>query len=582
MTATAPPQAPRAVDRMVVAAVAVPAVISVAAAVAMLFAPADDLARTLPVEDAYYALSVARQVAIGGGITIDGAVETNGFQPLWVGLNVPLYALVDGDRIAGLRLSQILATLLWLAFVPLLALQARDLARRHGLSGTTAAAAAAIVAVGSVSVLRVFRNGLETGLTLLLLAAAVILLDRWTNGRRAAADDPAPAAPDDRAAPAAAAGDRAAPADGRAAPPAAAPVDRAAPADERPSSGWTLRRVVLAGLLLGALAWARLDAAMFAVAFAAVMVWRSRRGAAPALAACVLAALVLVPWLAYNVALDGSPMPSGGQAQARAHNLPHNLDSALRAVGSWTLAPVLRASMHTSAVPIVEVLAAGGIALTVLAFVLVRRGRRVPLGAGTLALGLYVAFLLVWYVFAFGAWWFLDRYLSPILVLAVPWLAVALERLGRRWALPALAGTVVVANLPVLIVLLGSPTWPPPAWSARESNLGSHPNLNYESQLAWTRANVQPACRVGAFESGTLGYFRDNVVNLDGKVNPDALQAKLDGRSPEYIDRVGIQVLVDIHAGIRRSDAADRGWRQVTDQGRYEAWVRPNAEGCLR
>jgi hypothetical protein len=524
-------------DRRVVAAVAVPAAVTVAAAVAMLFAPADDLARTLPVEDAYYALSVARQVAIGGGITIDGAIETNGFQPLWVALNVPLYALVDGDRIAGLRLTQILATLLWLAFVPLVALQARDLARRHGLSGTTAAAVAAIVAVGSVSVLRVFRNGLETGLTLLLLVAAVIVLDRWTNG--GAADRP---------------------------------------------SRWTPRRVVLAGLLLGALAWARLDAAAFAVAFAAVMIWRSRRGTPPwpALAACALAALVLVPWLAYNVALDGSPMPSGGQAQARAHNLPHNVDSALRAVGSWTLAPFLRASMHTSTVPVAEALAVAGIALVGLAFASVRRRRRAPLGAGTLALGLYVGFLLVWYVFAFGAWWFLDRYLSPVLILAVPWLAVALERAARRWALPALAGAVVAANLPVLIVLLGAPTWPPPAWSARESNLGSHPNLNHESQLAWTQANVRPRCRVGAFESGTLGYFRDDVVNLDGKVNPDALRAKLDGRSPEYVDRAGVQVLVDINAGIRRADVADRGWRQVTDQGRYEAWVRPNADGCLR
>jgi hypothetical protein len=543
-------------------AVVVPAAISVVAAVALLLAPGDDLARTLPVEDAYYALSVARQAAIGGGITIDGETATNGFQPLWVALNVPLYALVDGDRIAGLRLSQVFSTLLWLAFAALLATYARDLARRHGLAGGVAAAAAAIVAIGSVSVLRLFRNGLETGLMLVLLVAAVILLDRWTS--------------------------------------------------------WTPRRVALAGVLLGALAWARLDAAMFAVAFAAVALWRSRRaaprrgdggtrrsgslstgggtrrsggllprpsrGAVAPLAACALAALVLVPWLAYNVALDGSPMPSGGQAQARAHNLPHNVDSALRAVGSWTLAPVLRASMHTRNVPWVELAAAAGIALALLAVVFVRRGRRDPLGAGTVALALYVGFLIAWYVLAFGAWWFLDRYLAPVLVLALPWLACALERFARdrRWPLPALATVVVAANVPLLALLVSSPNWPPPEWSSRSSNLGSHLNLNHVFQLAWTREHVLPGCRVGAFESGTLGYFRDDVVNLDGKVNPDALQAKLDRRSPEYVERAGIDVLIDIEAGIRRADAGGRGWSFVIDEGRFEAWVRPGAERCVR
>ncbi len=511
-----------------------PACVSLAVAVALLFAPPEDLARTLPVEDAFYALAVAREAATGGGITVDGQTQTNGFQPLWVALNVPLYALSGGDRIGGLRLSQLVSTLLWLAFVALLARQARDLARRHGLDGRVAAASAAIVGVGSVSVLRLFRNGLETGLVLILLAIAVIVLDRWTT--------------------------------------------------------WTWRRIALGGLLLGALAWARLDAAAFALAFGAVVLWHGRRSpsataagwrhAWPPLAACALAALLLVPWLAYNVALDGSPVPSGGRSQAGADDVAHNLDSALRAVGAWTLAPVLRAGMHARSVPYTEIIAVGGIALTALAVVYVRRGRRPRLGSGTLALALYAAFLLAWYTLAFGSWWFLDRYLVPLLLVAVPWLASALERLGRRWALPALAGVVLAANVPVLAVLLTAPHWPPPWWTSPASNLGTHPNLNYESQLAWTRAHVREdeECRVGAFESGTLGYFREHVVNLDGKVNPAALRAREAGRSEEYTMRAGVDVIVDVPT----EEAHRLGWRAVADMGRYEVWVRPGREGCLQ
>jgi hypothetical protein len=41
-------------------------------------------------EDAFYVFSVARNVAAGRGITIDGVHATNGFQPLWT----PLWTLL--------------------------------------------------------------------------------------------------------------------------------------------------------------------------------------------------------------------------------------------------------------------------------------------------------------------------------------------------------------------------------------------------------------------------------------------------------------------------------------------------------
>ena len=569
-------------------AVLVPLLVTLAFAAWMHAAAADQLARTLPTEDAYYVLAVARQAAIGGGVSADGQIATNGFQPLWAALNVPLYAAAGGDRIAGLRLSQLLSTLLWLAFVALVALQARALARRHGGEGATAAAAAAIVVAGSVSVFRLFHNGLETGLTLVLLAASVLVLDR--------------------------------------------------------TERWTPRRVLAAGLLLGALALARVDEVVFVAAFGAVALLRAWRGgaglraAAAPLAACLIAAVLLSPWIAYNLSLDGSPIPSSGKAESSGVDVAHNLDSALRAAGAWSLPPVLRPSMHYTAIPISEVLSVLALALVAAAVVLVRRRARPRLGAGTVALVAFVALLGAFYVSRFGPWWFMERYLSPLLLLTIPWLATALE-LGARFTIPArpdaavdtspdrhpnprkyvripfgfvrrparstttpvgplivkrtphrrppralaaLAAVVLLANVPVLAVLAtGSKS--PPAWTARDSNLGAHPNLNHSSQLAWTRANVAPACTVGAFETGTLLYFRDRTVNLDGKVDHDALEARLAGRSPQYVDARGVDVLVDIESGPVRALAGRReAWRKVEDMGRYEAWVRIGREdACL-
>jgi hypothetical protein len=201
------------------------------------------------------------------------------------------------------------------------------------------------------------------------------------------------------------------------------------------------------------------------------------------------------------------------------------------------------------------------------------------------ALLVFVVFLLGWYTLHFGAWWFEDRYLAPLLLLTVPWAATALE-LGRPRArtLGILSAVVLVLNVPVLVVLALGPTWRPPGWSSPATNLGTHTNLNYEQQLAWVQRHVQPSCIVGGFEAGTLLYFRDRVVNLDGKVNHDALVAANTGRTPQYVDARRIDVLDDIDSGIARSlRGRSAGWRRVSDGVRYDAWVRRGREGaCLR
>jgi hypothetical protein len=513
-------------------AVLVVLAVTLASAAIMHFAPPDTIARVLPTEDAFYALSVSRHAAIGDGITADGVSDTNGFQPLWVALNVPLYAIAGGDRYLGLRLSQWLGTLLFLAFVVLIALLARALVRRHGGEGTIAAAAAAIVAAGSVSIFRLFHNGLETGVTLVALAGAVLILDRW----------------------------------------------------ER----WTPRRVILAGLLLGALAWARIDEVVFVAAFGAVATFRARRRLRDAigpLAACAIAALLLMPWLAWNVHLDGSPMPSSGKAESAHVDVLVNAGAALRALGAWSAPPLLRPSLHDDAMILSYVLSGVALLLALGAARYVLRRRREPLGSGTLALMLFCGFLVYWYIAKFGPWWFLERYLAPLLLLTIPFLASALElSKPRRRAIPVLACVVLVANVPLFVVLAFGPSWPPPAWAARETNLGTHTNLNYEEQYAWVREHVNPQCVVAAYETGTLVYFRDRTVNMDGKVDHAALAARMAGKAPEYVDRRRVDVMMDIPSGI---DRGLRGhldqWRLVEAQWRYEAYVRSSREAaCLR
>jgi hypothetical protein len=63
-------------------------------------------------DDTFYYLVVARHVALGHGFTFDGLHPTNGFQPLWLFMLVPIFRLVPGD-FAPLRILLALQSVLF-------------------------------------------------------------------------------------------------------------------------------------------------------------------------------------------------------------------------------------------------------------------------------------------------------------------------------------------------------------------------------------------------------------------------------------------------------------------------------------
>ena len=55
-------------------------------------------------DDAYYYFKVAQNITEGHGITFDGINVTNGYHPLWMVLNIPIFALARFDLILPLRI----------------------------------------------------------------------------------------------------------------------------------------------------------------------------------------------------------------------------------------------------------------------------------------------------------------------------------------------------------------------------------------------------------------------------------------------------------------------------------------------
>ena len=44
-------------------------------------------------DDAFYYLHIARNVAMGKGVSFDGLTPTNGFHPLYLGMFIPLFSM---------------------------------------------------------------------------------------------------------------------------------------------------------------------------------------------------------------------------------------------------------------------------------------------------------------------------------------------------------------------------------------------------------------------------------------------------------------------------------------------------------
>ena len=66
-------------------------------------------------DDAYYYLVIARNAASGQGFTADGLSPTNGFQPLWMWLLVPIAWLTSGEPTRLLAATQLVVVCVFAA-----------------------------------------------------------------------------------------------------------------------------------------------------------------------------------------------------------------------------------------------------------------------------------------------------------------------------------------------------------------------------------------------------------------------------------------------------------------------------------
>ncbi len=469
-----------------------------------------NLPNTPLTEDGFYSLTVARNLAMGNGLTIDGSMLTNGFQPLYtIAVAAPVYFFNGGDRIESLRWLFVVNTFI----IILTALALGSITYKIAENTTpknerlSRALLCVLIYLTAAGIWRFHYNGLETGFLLFMYTLT------WLYYQRIGTK--------------------------------------------------TFLRAAGMGILLGLLMLTRIDAAFFALVvifFEGISRSLTFGQRIIKMAAIGIPALIIsTPWFTYNYYLSGSIQPSSGIAQSKFTISFDRLVYMFEAICE-VLTPFFYFGQWEGVWSTLFRLILITFVITLCVSFFRKRNETDGFTKRSYQFAKFLAatycILIIWYLSNSVATWFYPRYLAPLSLLAVMATVLVIDNLSKPLRVYCVS-TILVLSLQIPLFIY---------W--HHSDKVFRGSMYYNDELKLVQANVPVGVKIGAHESGTLGYFRDGVLNLDGKVNIEVIKKSTD--LSNYLDQKGIEWLVT-RAKLTKSKV-DRGWVKVASKQGSEVW----------
>lgn len=440
------------------------------------------LLRQWPTEDGYLMLTIARNIAIGKGMSIaDGTIATNGTQPLFNFIEAICFLLVGGNKELGVALVLILHLIISVIATALVFILTKYLLKKRPYSLEIAVLTSALWYSSSV-IMPHTMNCLETGLYISLILISVYF---WYRQEVENFND---------------------------------------------NFSWS---TVGIGLLIGITCWARIDAVFLlaTITFLHVLlafIYNKKQLTIRIIESFVIgttAIITISPWLLYNKLSFGNFTPISGKAQSisasfgsNASELPSTLFEYLTVI-----LPIPHSLEKTIPFLVLSL-------LTLLIAIAVLIHLASYLNKQELILLYFTVIFsfcfIVYYGFFFGAPHFVQRYLFPIspffTIFTVTIIFTGLTRFPRIFNQYKIMSIILLFIVTFTIAL--------------NSLIYKSGNNHMHFQVVeWVKDNVEDSVWIGAIQTGTLGFFHDRTINLDGKVNPAALNAAVNKQLPEYI-----------------------------------------------
>ncbi|MFQ5645428.1 MAG: ArnT family glycosyltransferase [bacterium] len=504
--------------------------------------PLERLADFPLLDDSFYSLNIARNIAAGRGMTHDRVHRTNGFQPLYVFLAVPLYLMYPQDPVTPIRLMLLFSVFLS-AFTGVLLFKTGRLIKNERVG-----IFAGLLWFLSPCMIEHDINGLETGLYAFLLVA--VLYYYLSRIRK-----------------------------------------RSFPAN---------RRFVYLGVLAGLMVLARIDGLIFVAGagldFLVVSGKRLKNETPVVLKQAGLFIFFMIltvsPWFLNNAIRFHSLMPVSGQAvrflsrsshastyQAAGDVFPidplppgyywHNLKFALVRLNRNPLIQTLLWIGLFFGVP------KAGYLLVLLGLLVIGwLARRDPLafedyftvGAvrGLFFTLLFSLVLVASYIFyVFGQWYYV-RYFFPVQVIGLLYSGLLFDFTCEALSDTKRKAVFVSLTAALLLITFGL--------RLKDRYEQYDPAGSYYQSALWLNRKVPPGKTVGVFQSGAIGYFsRARIINLDGVVNGKAFAAMKEKRMFRYLKEEKVDFVFDwpwmIDHYLVKSSTGKAGLRIVEKNG---------------
>lgn len=437
-------------------------------------------------EDGYYMLTIARNIALGHGMSVsDGNIPTNGTQPIMTFIMSGIFFLTGGDKILSIKLIIILQWLIVAGASILIWGMSVRLLKHHPEKDKISILAAALW-YSSPIILRHTMNGLESG----LYALAVLFVLSYIIFR----DNP-----------------------------------------------FRFYYSVVTGFFLGITFLVRNDAVFLiaAVSFAYLMpgLYSDNINFGKKLVNIIVIGITTLltagPWLLYNQMIFGSIIPISGQAEMQGERLGGNFINLPRVLSEYFTGFI---SLSYDVQKYRPILLLWIIFVIAAAVFLIKMYRRFTIYQRRLVIisSIFLIMLGGFYSTVFDNYYFLPRYLFPVsAIILIGWSASVFY--GIELIKPKFKKISVLSTAVFIILLI--------IFSVRNLTV-TNEHLNFNA-VDWVNSNVKEDIWISAFQSGALGYFHDKTINLDGKVNPDALAARKLLKLPEYMVKVNAEYMVD-------------------------------------
>ncbi len=449
-------------------------------------------------DDTYISMAIARNLALGRGMTFDGLAVTNGFQPLYVYLLVPLFKLIPDQLELPIHIA---LTILAFSNVVTAFLLLKILLR---MLGQIAALFGLLIWLFSPTVVREGINGLETGMAVFFMALATAVYVQAIGGSLS---------------------------------------DR--------------KRAILLGLCAGLAAFTRVDNVIFVGALGLALLFAgghlTRQNIENALLMGITAFIVMLPWFFISYHCCGTLLPESGdavrfQALASFHDIPGGTFTLLLYNFVLTLRILAKSPMlldHT-------VLWGLGFGLLVLSL-LTSNGRswwrrlwakvkEADWVRKLWPIWLFAILLLLTYNTYILAYWFFVRYFYPVTwVMTIMWAAILTATavfLHRRWQKPLSQVSIFIGFIVLIWFLPG----------LGKLMFQSPEQGGYYNIAVWANETLPPDAVLGSAQTGALTYWARpdmTVINMDGVANPDAYAALKAGNQMAYLREQGITHIVN-------------------------------------